>query len=230
MDAPFSAYFRELDRRDLSPTTRAKYAQILASYQTWLEARSPDPDLAREFLAHLRHEGYRPRSVLVYYNVLRSFHAFHGRTIKVKIKRPRDLPAYYSHADIERLIKQARRGLYHHTAALKNRNFALVATLAFTGMRRNEAWGLKVGDVDFRRLMIVVRQDKGGKDRVIPIHERIVEPLWSQCLGKPTTARVFDGMSPWSINKVVTHLARACDLKGFHPHSFRHAFATRLVE
>jgi integron integrase len=55
---------------------------------------------------------------------------------------------------------------------------ALLARLLYgTGMRLMEGVRLRVGDVDFGNRRIVVRNGKGGKDRVVPLPERLMEPL-----------------------------------------------------
>ncbi len=55
---------------------------------------------------------------------------------------------------------------------------ALLARMLYgTGMRLMEGVRLRVGDVDFDNRHIVVRNGKGGKDRVVPLPERLVEPL-----------------------------------------------------
>ena len=41
---------------------------------------------------------------------------------------------------------------------------------------------------------------------------------------------MFENLNARSIYRVITSLAKACGLSGFHPHSFRHYFATQLVE
>ena len=41
---------------------------------------------------------------------------------------------------------------------------------------------------------------------------------------------MFDGLNARSVYRIITSLAKACSLDGFHPHSLRHFFATRLVE
>lgn len=79
--------------------------------------------------------------------------------------------------DIEALIAQAKQGFRGHSEEKKQRNAALIETLAFIGMRRSELLGLGVTDVDFERLTITIRQGKGQKDGVIPMIERIVIPL-----------------------------------------------------
>jgi integron integrase len=58
---------------------------------------------------------------------------------------------------------------------------ALVARLLYgTGMRLMEAMRLRVKDVDFDRSVIVVREAKGNKDRVVMLPKTLVLPLRAQ--------------------------------------------------
>ncbi len=64
----------------------------------------------------------------------------------------------------------------------------LLARLLYgTGMRRNEVLTLRVKDLDFDRQAIVVREAKGGKDRVVMLPRSLVEPL----RGQLARAKVF---------------------------------------
>lgn len=57
----------------------------------------------------------------------------------------------------------------------------LLARLLYgTGMRRNETLTLRVKDIDFDRHAIVVREAKGGKDRVVTMPQTLVQPLREQ--------------------------------------------------
>ncbi len=57
----------------------------------------------------------------------------------------------------------------------------LLARLLYgTGMRHNEGLNLRVKDVDFDRHLIVVREGKGGKDRVVMLPRSLVQPLREQ--------------------------------------------------
>lgn len=56
--------------------------------------------------------------------------------------------------------------------------FALMARLMYgTGMRLMECARLRVLDLDFDHQLIVVRNGKGGKDRVVPLPDRLRDPL-----------------------------------------------------
>lgn len=57
----------------------------------------------------------------------------------------------------------------------------LVARLLYrTGMRLMEGLSLRVKDVDFDRQAIVVREGKGGKDRVVRLPAALQAPLRAQ--------------------------------------------------
>ena len=229
MGNPFERWHKELLESDRDPKTRDRYWQIACSYRAWLGDRSPDAPSAKEYIAHLRDRGYAQRSVLLYYHALRLFLEFLGQPLRLKMRKPKSLPPYYDQGDIEALIAQAERGLRAHTPEQRRRNTAIVVTLAFTGLRRGELLALRVADVDFERRVIRVREGKGQKDRAVPMHDRIVIPLRGQCEGKGAQGLVFP-LSPRSLYGVVHNLARKAGLEGFHPHSLRHAFATRLME
>jgi integron integrase len=59
----------------------------------------------------------------------------------------------------------------------------LVASLLYgCGMRLSEALRLRVKDVDFGQGIIVIRDAKGDKDRIVPLPKRLREPLQRQLL------------------------------------------------
>jgi len=97
--------------------------------------------------------------------------------LKLKLRKPRELPSYYDQGDIEALVAQAAVGLYHHKQWQKEKNRALILTFAYTGLRRQELLNLIVADIDFEQRLLLVRQVKGRKDRRIPLAERLVVPL-----------------------------------------------------
>jgi integrase len=229
MADPFEAYHKELTQSDRESKTIERYSQVTTSYKNWLGNRPPDTASAKEFLAHLRGKGYAPKSILLYYHALKLFLEYIGQPLKLKLRKPRVLPPYHDCGDIEALIAQAQKGLYHQTEEQKTRNTAMILAFAYTGIRRGELRGLLVGDVDFNRRTILVH-GKGAKDRVIPMAARIITPLREQCARKLAQDKVFPGLNDASVWRIVTRLARACGLESFHPHSLRHYFATQLVE
>ncbi len=83
-----------------------------------------------------------------------------------RAKRPARLPVVLSRDEVRALLA-AMSGVY-----------ALMArTMYGTGMRLMECVRLRVGDVDFGNGRIVIRDGKGGKDRVVPLPESLVVDL-----------------------------------------------------
>ena len=69
----------------------------------------------------------------------------------------------------------------HSILSLMTGETGLLARLLYgTGMRRNETLTLRVKDIDFDRHAIVVREAKGGKDRVVMLPQTLVQPLREQ--------------------------------------------------
>ncbi len=73
-------------------------------------------------------------------------------------------------AEVEAVLARTDLG---DTAGIRDR--AILETLYSTGIRRMELIGLGVFDLDHERGTLMVRQGKGGKDRMIPIGERALQ-------------------------------------------------------
>ena len=81
-------------------------------------------------------------------------------------KRRRSLPVVLTREEAQSLL------------ARMDGTFGVMAGLMYgTGMRLMECVRLRVGDVDFGRKAIVVRDGKGGKDRIVPLPRRYEERL-----------------------------------------------------
>ncbi|WP_243294812.1 integron integrase [Geothrix mesophila] len=84
----------------------------------------------------------------------------------VQAKRQPRLPVVLTPGEVRALFDQMEGGM------------ALVAQVLYgTGMRLMEGLRLRVKDVEFERREIVVRDGKGGKDRVTVLPDRLAEPL-----------------------------------------------------
>lgn len=84
-------------------------------------------------------------------------------------KRQERLPVVLAHGEVSRLL-----------AALPEEHQLLGRLLYGTGMRLLEGLRLRVKDVDFSRRVIIVRDGKGGKDRVVMLPAALDGPLKAQ--------------------------------------------------
>ena len=87
----------------------------------------------------------------------------------VGARTDKKLPVVLTATEVRRLLEEMN-GIH-----------GLVATLLYgSGMRLMEALRLRVKDVEFERREIVIRDGKGGKDRVTVLPENLVLPLQEQ--------------------------------------------------
>lgn len=82
-------------------------------------------------------------------------------------RRQRATPYLFSEQDICRLLAEARR-LRHPMRAASYE--ALFGLLAVSGMRIGEALALKRVDVDLDAGVITIREAKGDRERLVPLH------------------------------------------------------------
>src|SRR6202453_2087821 len=81
---------------------------------------------------------------------------------------PKHLPrSILSVQEVEAILREAEP-----TTAAGLRDRAMLETLYSTGLRRMELPGLALYDLDLKRRLVVVREGKGKRDRVVPIGAR----------------------------------------------------------
>jgi len=84
----------------------------------------------------------------------------------VRAKRPQKVPVVLSVDEVARVLGN-----------ISGVQWLIAGLLYGSGLRLMEAVRLRVKDVDFSRRAIVVRHGKGGKDRVVTLSDRLIEPL-----------------------------------------------------
>lgn len=96
---------------------------------------------------------------------------------------------------------------------------------------------IKIGDIDSKRGMLLIRQGKGKKDRMVPISEKILELLREYYRYEKPRLYLFEGeklgekYSAGSLQKVLkTSLLKAGIKKPVTLHWLRHSYATHLLE
>jgi len=229
----------ELQRRNYSQTTVNSYLKIVESFAKHF-GRSPDqlgPEQIRTYQVYLLNE--RKLGVRTVGHCTAALRFFFCKTLKRAYpieevpypKAPRRLPIILTREEVVRLIDSASN-LFHR---------AMLITLYSTGMRRAELCRLKVEDIDSTRMLIHIRQGKGGKDRDVPLSPKALETLreyWRWM--KPKTylfpgtvngSRADKPITPKVLWEACREAAqRAGITKAVRPHLLRHSFATHLVE
>lgn len=143
------------------------------------------------------------------------------------------IPDVLSLEEMERLLEQPDQT--HRKGA---RDLGILEVLYASGLRVSELCGLTLGDVDDEYIRI---RGKGGKERLVPIGRKAIKaidrylhfrdgeaaerssPLFTGRGGRP-----LQRAAVWSL---VKRYASAAGIeKTIYPHTFRHTFATHLLD
>jgi site-specific recombinase XerD len=146
-------------------------------------------------------------------------------------KRQRRLPTILDQQEVARLIDSASN-LMHRT---------MMMMLYATGLRRAEMCHLKVSDIDSKRMVIHVREGKGGRDRDVLLTPKLLETLREYWRWMKPKTYLFPGtVKGWRADVPITEkivwqavseaAKRAGITKHVSPHSLRHCFATHMLE
>jgi integron integrase len=159
--------------------TEQAYVAWIRQFIRWHGLRHPRQMGAPEveaFLAHLANE--RRVSVATHRQALSALLFLYREVLGLKLPwlqelgRPvpkRRIPVVLTRDEVARVL-----------AAMTGESALLARLLYGTGMRLHEGLSLRVKDVDFARHVIVVREAKGAKDRVVMLPRSLAEPLREQ--------------------------------------------------
>ncbi|HEY5433210.1 MAG TPA: tyrosine recombinase [Coriobacteriia bacterium] len=237
--------------RNASPQTVRAYSSDLARYLEWAERAEADPlgsdpRILRRYLADLDRARYARRTIARRLSAVRSLFAYLNRegvlsydpasvvaTPKLPARLPRLVPTDLLTALLDSPPADDAGGL---------RDRAILELLYATGARVSELVSLDLGDVDLAGGQIRVT-GKGDKQRILPLHREAVSRVRTYLTEgrarlKPkagedavflnrTGTRLTDG----GIRRMLTrHLGALGATSGVTPHTFRHTFATHLLE
>jgi integron integrase len=269
---------RELSRlKHYSPKTEESYVNWIRRYVRFHNLKHPremGTAEVEQFLSHLAVQEKVAAStqnqalsalLFLYREVLES--PLDERLCVVRAEKPELLPTVLSKKEVTALLA--------HMSGMTG----LMARLLYgSGLRLTECITLRVKDIDLNQHQILVRADKGEKDRATLLPASLLEPLrehlaWRKELHQTDVARghgyvalpfalerkypnaprkyhwqfafpserlVYDTItkktyrwhtSPSTLQRAVRDAARAAKIsKLVGPHTFRHSFATHLLE
>ena len=149
-----------------------------------------------------------------------------GLNFDILINRPKLLPEFVNTEDIAKLRDTLRNHKTHKSSVF--RDLVLVDTAIKTGLRRSELANLLVCHVDLNASRLIVVAGKGRKDRVILLSESLRQDLKKLTHDKRPNESVF-GLNYRSLGMKIKEWSDKAGVP-IHTHSFRHYFATTLVE
>lgn len=243
-------YLEHVAAMGKSTATLNAYRRRLRYFATFCRVRHVSGvtlEQVRAYHDQLIERGLSTASRLAYLVTIQSYLRWahrHGRLLadlaeRIELpKRGQHLPpTLLTQAEMLRLLKT----MPTRTIAGK-RNRAMIELLYACGLRACELLGLNVGDLDFDQGTVFVR-GKGGKDRIVPVHDMAMEAVSRYLVARGGRPRrrsplfVTHG-NPGDRSQRVTHLLldhvfRQINkrfAKHVHPHLLRHTFAVHLLQ
>lgn len=239
--------------RGLSKNTRISYARDLNKYLDFLAAKpiedwnQVDRHTIISFLESLQNDGLASASITRMVSTLRRFHQFlrqerytdHDSMQHIDSpKKSQKLPNTLSVEEVEKIIETPDT-----SKILGIRDRGILEVLYATGIRVSELIELKPGDLHLS-MGLLKTIGKGDKERIIPLGDYAIH--WVQrylAEARPILTKKHPDESHLFVNSHGQKLSRqgiwknlkaivreAGITKTVTPHTFRHSFATHMLE
>jgi integrase/recombinase XerD len=224
----------DMELRSLSPMTQKAYLFQVGKFAQYFK-KLPDrigQKEVREYLLHLIDKGVSYSTLTQSYSALKFIY-------EVTLKRPwetkrmpypktpRRLPVILSRQEVDSIL-----------AAIPNLKHRAIVMMAYaSGLQISEVIHLRLTDIDSTRMTVMVRQGKRNRDRYTLLSKTALETLRTYVRKYRPRTWLFPGQDPrepltaGSVGQIVREARiRSGITKPFSMHSFRHSFATHLVE
>jgi site-specific recombinase XerD len=226
----------DLRLRGLSEVTRTEYLRCAAHFAAYYRV-SPvqlGAEDVRSYLLHLVEEQhFSPSNMKIHIAAIKFLFSVTLNRAQVvdRVRFPKvpqkllDIP---SPTEVAAVLSELTSPVYR----------TLLCCAYGSGLRVSEACNLCVGDIDSKRMVIIVRNGKGGRDRYAMLSPILLDSLRNFYREvRPPQPYLFQGKvagQPVPAQGVQTALRAALKRSGVSkritPHSLRHSFATHSLE
>ena len=234
--------------RGLSPNSITSYRRDISEFISFSKIKSPDKldlSIINRYIDSLNKSGRKPSTMARKISSLKRFFQYLRDNGVIKenpaaaLAAPRIVryhPHYLSPSEIESILEKIDT-----STTRGKRDRAVIELLYGSGLRISELINLKISDIEFEAQFIRVL-GKGDKERLVPLGDfarRAVEIyLEARDQNKAGASsnilfinRIGDKFSRVSLWKLVRKAALGAGIsKRVTPHTFRHSFATHMLE
>jgi integrase/recombinase XerD len=219
-----------------SPNTIKTYTEALRSFLTFFNQKNSNQITNEDIINYNNQNIHKNNLSSSYQNQIVNAIKLYFSTVKEKKieiekihrpKREKILPNVLSKEEIK-LILNAHSNIKHKT---------MLSLIYSCGLRRSELLNLKVEDIDSKRNIVLIRQAKGKKDRIVPLSIKILEMLRMYYIDYKPKIWLFEGQienrkyDERSLSNVLKQaLTKSKINKPVSLHWLRHSYATHLLE
>ena len=235
-------YYLKIERA-MSPNTVASYSSDIQAFGKWFAGEFEDAK-EEDIVGYLASISVVRRSQARILSSFKSFYTYLQMEGLVEVspcehlespKLGRYLPDVLSVEEVAAIIEAA-----DETSWMGLRDRAMLEVLYGCGLRVSELLSLRISDVYFKEEMVRVI-GKGDKERIVPLGEMAADAVLLYLEQRPVedsghnnTLFLNRFRRPMSrvaaFNIVKSYAAKAGITKNISPHTFRHSFATHLIE
>jgi integrase/recombinase XerD len=229
-------FVKWLEQRRYSENTVRNYVEGISTFLRYHHSKSPEEitlhDLEEFNHRHILKKGYSSSYQNLVINAVKLFfRKMEKREMDIEqIERPRKeehLPNVLSKKEVKDILG----------APVNLKHRVMLSLIYACGLRRSELLNLKPSDIGSNRGLLVIRQSKGNKDRVVSISVKMIEMLREYFKAYRPKTWLFEGQvageqySPTSLQEVLKKsVAKAGIRKPVTLHWLRHSYATHLLE
>jgi len=228
---------QEVTLRNLSPRTQKSYWWHIKDYKKFVDQ---DPQTTgikelRFYFQSLLSDGvHKPGSVKMGYYALRFLfvNVYHKDWAKEYLPTPKvanTLPLVLSKEEVFDVL-----------SVIKNfKHRTIIMFMYSTGTRISECVNIKLTDIDSKRMQVNIQEGKGLKQRKVPLSPVLLKTLRRYFKQYKPGYYLFEGAGGKGTHLGVTAVREICKNarhqtrginKHYTPHTFRHCFATHLLE
>jgi site-specific recombinase XerD len=233
--AALEAYVALMKLKNFSEATITVYRSLFTTFLTHFPAHKPSAITKHEVMEFLlTYRNSRKWSATIQNQFVSAIKFFYEGVLKrpkeyydlPRAKKPEQLPAVFAEEEIKKLITA--------TENLKHRSMLCLAYAG--GLRVSEVINLKIADIDSKRMVIILRQAKGKKDRQVMLSEKLLLLLREYFKVYKPDVWLFEGQaggqySSRSVQEVIQQAKEKAGIKKKGSiHALRHSFATHLFE
>jgi integrase/recombinase XerD len=220
----------------MSEVTQKNYTYHVVKFAEFINKPVEDAELddVRNYLYYLKNEKKLGIGTVNYYHTCIKYlfqitleKEWNDKKVP-RLRGYKTLPVVLSKKEVKKILES--------TDNLKYK--AILSTIYSSGLRISELLRLKVKDIDSGNMQIFIRKSKGNKDRYTTLSKtnlQLLRTYWQRC-GKPNDY-LFPGqrentpLTPSSIRQNLKQsILKTGISKKITVHTFRHAFATHLLE
>lgn len=241
---------KEMKLRNFVQSTQNEYLKAMDDLVAFCSLPPEEITLEqiKEFLIHFKNNtvvrgrtGRSPRTVnrhrsgiIFYYKYI--LKRYHYSTEIPPMKTVQKNPTILSVDEVKSLIDSVHKAQYR----------VILMIFYSTGLRLSEVKNLKITDIDSKRMIINIRNGKGGKDRqaiLTPMILKMLREYWEENPNKHSKWLFTPSVNSFEkgfVNKPMSHTAynyifkvatKAAGIKKkVHPHVLRHSFSVHMLE